>query len=178
MKIKGWTSAKKLVIGDELVTHEDYQLIVERKIQSYPNDKVKVYNFEVEDFHTYFVSTSNVLVHNMCAKKTNSGMNNIRTLDNTKIKGYKVSMDIERGGSGLINIHLKVGNSKYFYNSSKFLSSAGKEIPHALRGNSIIEKSLIGSGVKINVKRFVSLIFLLSSGFCSCLNCQNGFVLR
>jgi len=43
----------------------------------------------------------------------------------------------------LINIHLKVGNSKYFYNGSKFLSSAGKEIPHALRGNSIIEKSLI-----------------------------------
>jgi hypothetical protein len=27
---------------------------------------VKVYNFEVEDFHTYYVSELNVLVHNTC----------------------------------------------------------------------------------------------------------------
>lgn len=27
------------------------------------------YNFEVEDFHTYFVSESNVLVHNKCVAK-------------------------------------------------------------------------------------------------------------
>ena len=26
-------------------------------------------NFEVEDFHTYYVGESSVLVHNMCAKK-------------------------------------------------------------------------------------------------------------
>jgi len=28
---------------------------------------ITVYNFEVEDWHTYFVSVNNVLVHNMCA---------------------------------------------------------------------------------------------------------------
>ena len=27
---------------------------------------IKVYNFEVEDFHTYFVGENSVLVHNMC----------------------------------------------------------------------------------------------------------------
>ena len=27
---------------------------------------VKVYNFEVEDFHTYYVSDTHVLVHNVC----------------------------------------------------------------------------------------------------------------
>ena len=31
---------------------------------------VKVYNFEVEDFHTYYVGETEVLVHNMCAKKS------------------------------------------------------------------------------------------------------------
>ena len=30
---------------------------------------IAVYNFEVEDFHTYYVGESSVLVHNMCAKK-------------------------------------------------------------------------------------------------------------
>lgn len=34
------------------------------------------------------------------------GMNNKRVLQATKIKGYTVTMDVERGGSGLINIHL------------------------------------------------------------------------
>lgn len=30
------------------------------------------------------------------------------------IKGYKISIDLEKGGSGLNNIHLKVNNVKYF----------------------------------------------------------------
>ena len=67
---------------------------------------------------------------------------NLRTLSNTTIKEYEVSMDLERGGSGLLNLHLKVGNTKYFYNGSKFLNSAGKEIPNALRGNATIQKAL------------------------------------
>ena len=29
---------------------------------------VTVYNFEVEDFHTYYVGEGSILVHNMCAK--------------------------------------------------------------------------------------------------------------
>ena len=36
----------------------------------YLDETVYVYNFEVEDFHTYFVSTTGVLVHNSCASKT------------------------------------------------------------------------------------------------------------
>lgn len=31
------------------------------------------YNFEVEDFHTYYVSDSNVLVHNLCKQKLVAG---------------------------------------------------------------------------------------------------------
>lgn len=30
-----------------------------------------VYNFEVEDFHTYYVTASSILVHNTCAKFIN-----------------------------------------------------------------------------------------------------------
>ena len=31
------------------------------------DNPIKVYNFEVEDWHTYFVSGSSVLVHNTCS---------------------------------------------------------------------------------------------------------------
>lgn len=40
------------------------------------DEVIKVYNFEVEDWHTYFVSKQNVLVHNDCSatiKWTNHG---------------------------------------------------------------------------------------------------------
>ena len=97
---------------------------------------ITVYNFEVEEFHTYYVGEQSVLVHNAC------GMNNLRTLKETVIKGYRVSMDLERGGSGLVNIHLKVGNTKYYYKAWKIINSAGKEIPKALRNNSKIVSAL------------------------------------
>ena len=48
-------------------------------------EPVKVYNFEVEDFHTYFVGTGCILVHNMCAKVSNHD----NSLDTTKpANGY------------------------------------------------------------------------------------------
>ena len=77
---------------------------------------IKVYNLEVANYHTYYVGNSSILTHNLCA------MNNLRTLQETVIKGYKVSMDLERGGSWLTNIHLKVGKTKYFYKAGKFVN--------------------------------------------------------
>ena len=102
------------------------------------NEPMTVYNFEVEDWHTYYVSDNGILVHNSC------GMNNLRTLQNTTIKGYKVSMDLERGGSGALNLHVKVDSTKYFYNFSKeiFLDAKGNELPNALRNHTLVLKAL------------------------------------
>ena len=36
-------------------------------------EPVKAYNFEVEDFHTYFIARHSVLVHNMCKVPDRSG---------------------------------------------------------------------------------------------------------
>lgn len=35
---------------------------------------VKVYNFEVEDFHTYYVGFSGILVHNTCSSTSTKGV--------------------------------------------------------------------------------------------------------
>ena len=81
---------------------------------------------------------------NSSSGSNNQGMNNNRVLKDTKIKGYNVSMDLERGGSGQINIHLKINDTKYFFNAEKgaFLDSAGNRVPNALKGNQQIIDSL------------------------------------
>ena len=133
---KGWTDAIELHTGDKLVLQNGKIVTIELIQHELLEDFVTVYNFEVEDFHTYYVTKSNILVHNAPC-----GYDNIRTLNNTTIKGYKVSMDLERGGSGLLNIYLKVGNTKYFWNGSQFMNN-GKAIPRSLQNNATITKAL------------------------------------
>lgn len=67
---KGFTEAKCLKVGDEvrLATGDTAEIETIESVQL--DSPVKVYNFEVEDFHTYYVSGQKVLVHNTCAKET------------------------------------------------------------------------------------------------------------
>ena len=133
---KGWVEAGDLERGCILSFSDSTTTMVVDVTIEHLDKPIKVYNFEVQDWHTYYVSDKNVLVHNACS------MNNFRILKETAIKGYKVSMDLERGGSGLVNIHLKVNNTKYFYKAGKFISSTGKEIPNVLRNSAIIKSAL------------------------------------
>ena len=120
--------------GDQLVLQNGRIVIVESVQYELLERPATVYNFEVEDFHTYYVGSS-ILVHNTC------GFANKRILDNTTIKGYKVSLDLERGGSGLINVHIKVGSTKYTWDGSQFMNN-GKPIPGSLQNNATITKAL------------------------------------
>ena len=140
VKGKGWVQAFDLEPGD-LVTQKDGNLATVYGIwYIYSETPVTVYNFEVADFHTYFVGDDSLLVHNMCAKS--GGMNNLRVLKERVIKGYKISMDLEKGGSGLNNIHLKVNNVKYFYQNGEFISSTGRRLPKSLRNNRTIRNAV------------------------------------
>jgi RHS repeat-associated protein len=61
---KGWIEAGELAGGDVLRLYTGELKIVD-KVEIEVFDKaVKVYNFEVEDWHTYYVSDEAVLVHN------------------------------------------------------------------------------------------------------------------
>lgn len=74
----------------------------------------------------------------------NRGTNNIRVLQKTKIKGYEVSVDLEKGGSGLNNIHAEVDGKKYYLDDETevFLDKDGNRLPNKLRGNSEISKAV------------------------------------
>ena len=63
----GWTNASDLKVGDKVRLEDGTIGIVEKAKHAALDTSVTVYNFEVEDFHTYYVSEQKVLVHNTCA---------------------------------------------------------------------------------------------------------------
>ena len=64
-----WIEAKELKTSDKLLLSDGtYAIINSVAVETLENPET-TYNFEVEDFHTYFVSESNVLVHNRCVAK-------------------------------------------------------------------------------------------------------------
>ena len=62
---QGWTDAIHLKAGDILLTVNGEYVVVEKVQHELLEAPVTVYNFEVEDFHTYYVGDG-VLVHNDC----------------------------------------------------------------------------------------------------------------
>ena len=61
---EGWVKAKDLKVGVFLQTSTKKVVPISRIERQ--EEKVAVYNFEVENFHTYFVSDLEILVHNNC----------------------------------------------------------------------------------------------------------------
>ena len=65
VKDKGFVSAESLWIGAELIDKNGDILYVEQIYREKLDNQFKtVYNFKVEDYHTYFVGDSSLLVHN------------------------------------------------------------------------------------------------------------------
>ena len=62
----GWTSAKELKKGSKLLDDNGNIVLIEDVYTEFYAEKIKVYNFEVEDWHTYFVGKNNLWVHNTC----------------------------------------------------------------------------------------------------------------
>ena len=67
--VKGWTDAVQLRAGDILVLVNGEYVVIEKVQHELLETPVKVYNFNVEDYHTYYVAESSVLVHNLCNGK-------------------------------------------------------------------------------------------------------------
>lgn len=107
--VKGWFAAIQLRAGDILVTVNGKYVIVEKIQHEILEAPVQVYNFEVTDFHTYFVGDTGVLVHNSC--NHNSAWDSTRrqywkeqakiVREDVDYGAYKATMkNIERMASG------------------------------------------------------------------------------
>ena len=61
---RGFVNAGELKVGDELLDSDGEVLFVENYTVELTKDLITVYNFQVEDFHTYYVGKNCVFVHN------------------------------------------------------------------------------------------------------------------
>jgi len=64
VKNQGFIKAGELIVGDELLDVNGNFLLVENFDVELTDEPTKVYNFQVEVFHTYHVGELGVLVHN------------------------------------------------------------------------------------------------------------------
>ncbi len=71
---KGWIGAMHLRVGDKLLLSTGEYAIV--SLVQYESLKcpIPVYNFEVKDFHTYYVGEQSILVHNKCTVVKENGV--------------------------------------------------------------------------------------------------------
>ena len=98
--VKGWTSAIHLRAGDILVLVNGEYVIVEQVQHELLEAPIKVYNFQVEGYHTYYVSNSGVLVHNMCQPK--KVYNSVKDSPN-----YRPDFERVSGGMRKVNVNNK-----------------------------------------------------------------------
>jgi len=66
---EGWLPAKELQQGDLVRLQSGKSVPVENTELVVLGKPILVYNFRVADYHTYFVSSQQVLVHNNCGEK-------------------------------------------------------------------------------------------------------------
>jgi len=93
----GFVEAKQLHVGDKLLDSKGNVLVVEDKKIKITDKPIKVYNFQVADFHTYHVGNNGVLVHNVKYTYKNGiyndadyhGKNHTKHLGGSKHKSHR-----------------------------------------------------------------------------------------
>ena len=89
---KGWTEAIQLRAGDRLQLLNGEYIVVEQVQHELLESPETTYNFEVEDFHTYYVGEEPVLVHNSCR-------------GNAVKKAWKAEAEnVKNGGTGITRL--------------------------------------------------------------------------
>ena len=125
---KGWTAAIDLRAGDILVMSNGEYVVVEQVQHELLETPVRVYNFEVEDFHTYFVGDSSVLVHNTCSLKTGNVKNKVTynsrraAFRDTKRKmGIPVSQQPIKTSKATNKLGKRIPGRDYIYSGGKVI---------------------------------------------------------
>ena len=151
---KGFVSAGTLSIGD-IVSLVDGNYVQVEKLEIKRLDKaVKVYNFEVEDDHTYYVGTKGVLVHNKCPKIP---PDEDKTSDITTGAGYGASdPPVRIDGEWTINDMKQallghsprgLGNPDIHHGGQMPGGSLHEVLPNQHRNNSALHPNLYNQGV-------------------------------
>ena len=109
--VKGWTSAVDLRAGDILVMLNGEYVVVEQVQHELLESPETTYNFEVADFHTYYVGKSAVLVHNTCGGKPTSPNQMQKQVERGQAPGTVVRVDNPKIPGQLPHIHFSDGTA-------------------------------------------------------------------
>ena len=109
---KGWVGAIDLRAGDILVLQSGEYVVVELVQHEILESPITVYNFEVEDFHTYYVGENSVLVHNVCR---NPGGRHGGQAHRNRVESIKNSLSSKVWNVSANESRVIWGNGKYRY---------------------------------------------------------------
>ncbi|WP_242823108.1 polymorphic toxin-type HINT domain-containing protein [Ruminococcus flavefaciens] len=157
VKGRGFVDAEELIEGDELQDINGKVAVIEH-IEIEETEPTKVYNFQVEDFHTYHVGENGILVHNANnydqavlqldinkenGKKFNQQLENIaKENPNTELVATEVPMNVEGGKQYRADLIIKKKNGEMIYIEGKASSTAphthNQKIDFANNGNKLI----------------------------------------
>ena len=101
---KGFVPARELKERDNLLLSDGSKVEIESLKTEHVEIPETTYNFEVKDFHTYYVSHSNVLVHNKC------GVYLYRGGSDMTLKNY----DITTGVAAVVT-KVEIGDVLFYY---------------------------------------------------------------
>lgn len=112
-ELKQWIPVHDLKIGDELTTKDGKQIVIHDIIIK--KGITKVFNFEVEDFHTYFVGKNDIWTHNRCNKQKEIFEN---------YTGYKATGEVHHGlpekySDWFMKKGINVNDPQYYYDIPK-----------------------------------------------------------
>lgn len=119
-EFNGFVPARELKPGKKLLLSDGkYGIIVSVKIEELEIPET-TYNFEVEDFHTYYVGENPVCVHNAnCSvnqmnKQIRKGQapKGVKRIDKPLVKGEQIHAHLDKGSAINIDGTLKHGNGK------------------------------------------------------------------
>ena len=144
---KGWTSAIDLRAGDILVLSNGEYVIVEKVQHEILESPIKVYNFEVQEFHTYYVGENPVLVHNRC-----------KTIYDEKTNTVEVEVSKKQYGKAAEHIEFYINNSE---NINQFTISRGENGANIIANR---KKSLAGYSTMRGFDRDECPMALFSEG--------------
>ena len=126
---KGWYAAVDLRAGDILVLVNGEYVTLEKTQHEILEAPITVYNFEVEDYHTYYVGTDGVLVHNTCTNKNTKTEWDIQKYSKGQVKAnykgtritaqydgkYYWTKDFSKHGGSAFKVFTKHKNKLYWY---------------------------------------------------------------
>ena len=157
---RGFVEAGKLLVGDKLLDVNGNVLLVENFDVELTDKPVKVYNFQVEDFHTYHVSEFGLLVHNAGGYERSQKYSNNwsdESLSNTVDKIAPESKPVKTSSGKEIYNNPKTGKQVVYDTDGNYFriedtTLTGKRVYTDINGNQIPNNKIV-NGKQIGISK-------------------------